>query len=333
MQAFPYKTLWDEIDCLISDLIVDESDQAKQHLRTDNRTIELSAINKPWETAAFEVELSCTEQELGDLQEDDVGAIAVLHCPATGRRVSKHLHRVDKNGTVSFTGTLKIVKAEYAGKVEMRPVIVGRVDGMPHRFLGNGQSWTIHVDTPSPFEVTGSIPVQWKDFTDSDETPDLTEFEKELFFLDLSAGPRVFLNKGFDGLAELLQEDKGRKPLERAFHEAEHYSIARSVWVALFETAASAVDRPDEDAAPDWPSEQWQEQVLRKLLPRIFPDQSDHDALMRLYEDRHTRADMLLRSRLLIEVDRLIDKSTALRKSLRILGKTRGTDDANTEDA
>jgi len=91
----------------------------------------------------------------------------------------------------------------------------------------------------------------------------------------------LYLNssKKFDGLAALLG-DRKRPASEKPLHNAERVSIARTVWMALFNTSiASIVEPDDDDGVPDWPADDWKRKVLKKMLSRIYPLKSDAERL------------------------------------------------------
>jgi hypothetical protein len=106
-------------------------------------------------------------------------------------------------------------------------------------------------------------------------------------------------------------------------------AIASQVWLSMFNASAAAVDDPgDEEPVP--PSSDWQERVLKVLLPHIY-DCGPEEALSKLVEDLRTpegASDLASRAQAAIAVH--IKSSRRLLRSIKALDvlETKSAEDA-----
>jgi hypothetical protein len=100
--------------------------------------------------------------------------------------------------------------------------------------------------------------------------------------------PEVLLNEGFPGLAAILKDQPNRRGTDKALHDMQRTSIARSVWMALVADSLAAVKPGDEDEPPDWPDEDWQREVLEIILRSIDSNKSDAELLRMAAHDWRT---------------------------------------------
>ena len=99
-----------------------------------------------------------------------------------------------------------------------------------------------------------------------------------MYYLSITdATPTLFLNKSFDGLPELFSEDPRPRGERLTVAETVSASIAKSAWLAMFQTALHGI-RVNENDEYDWPEISWQKDVLEQILPHIYLDLSNEAA-------------------------------------------------------
>lgn len=245
--------------------------------------------------------------------------VVVLSCGQTQMRLA-HRARASEADHSIWTVDLELDRQLFAGTVNLRAILYGTVDELDHRYLGESSAWEIVLDPGSRPPVSGALPVRWVDFTASTDV-ELHGIKEEPFYLNMSTGalPEVLLNSSFQGLPELFP-DTGRPPGQwGSLHELQRLSIARSVWMAMFQVSLAAVESP-EGEEPDWPGVEWQRRVLREILPLVYENQEEPEgALRETVGDFSTAASRSeLESRALRVIGhRIINEGKGLRWALR----------------
>ena len=144
---------------------------------------------------------------------------------------------------------------------------------------------------------------------------------QNLLYADLEGMPvpKIYLNKGFDGLAALFVEKPRPAGARLALHEAERISMAKGVWLALFQVALAAVNEPAENEEPEWP-DGWQGEVLKKMLARVHPDLDASARLSKAIEERRSDGARHFESLVLAAVSQdMIKEGKGLETSLMAL--------------
>ncbi|MCS3782678.1 hypothetical protein [Salinibacter ruber] len=319
-KTYPYGSLYGNANLDIENVLINcETDRTDSLTKFDKRNINLfECAVEDWEDVSIKMKVSHSTTALKeDLEADpsELSLTAVTHCSATNVRQTVPLSRTKIEEHTEWTGSIVLPRTNYRGKVELGAIISAEVDGTPHRYVGDSNIWTVWFDDPPAHSITGNINISWKDFSDPENPPDLTEFEGEVFYLDLESEPTLFLNKSFEGLPDLLESESKENPHEAAFRESEFYGIARAVWVSLFNASASSIAR--EDGRHVLPDTDWKRKVLKKMLPELLPESSKEDALRQVYESFQGNVNPWIQSKVLIVADRLIEASAALRSSLQ----------------
>lgn len=289
-KIYPYPTLTGDPNLTITKILVDGNKPAVEPVNVEARVIDLHAIpDTDWAYVAMTVRVEASSDEIRALDGAgaEVGACVVVYNSEAETRTSVRLVRAEKTSAL-WLGKLELDRVNLRGKVTLRALITGTIEGIANRFLGESPTWTIWVDEPPTPVLEGTINVQWKDFTQDGDRPAVVdkEYAHEISFIDLvSPVPTVYLNKGLKGLTQLLSKPPS-DPAQLALHDVQMTSIAIAAWFAMFEAAAAAVEDPgDED--PVWPATDWQERVLKLLLPRIY-DCGAEEALAKVVEDMRT---------------------------------------------
>jgi hypothetical protein len=326
---FPYKTVRGDIDLKIIMGRLDDGDFPKDPFLYEQRLITLYDMDKEeWGTVAFDLEIVGPEEEIRALDADGVqcDAIVIAHCAETNFRQTARMSRINPQ-SARWYGTIELHRGNFRGKVDLAGLITGTVDMRRCRYLGESSVWKINFDEPDLPPLHGTLRVKWADFSDPGDDPGyLKEYVNQPFFSDLvSRVPTVFLNRSnaFRGFPSLLDDRRRTQPYDRALHNSERIGIARSVWMAMLNVSSAAIQEGEDGTDPDWPTENWKHQVLQILIPRIYPDLSDHAALKQLQEDWKSRDSVgALESRAEAAIGDVVQAGTLLKRSLEDLART-----------
>ncbi len=290
---FPYKTIGGDIELRITDGKLDDDDFPKNPFTPDQRLVQLYDLDKKsWRHVALELELIGPAEEIAALERSgsEVTATVVAHCPATQLRQTIRLQRAGGKA-VKWYGTAELDRDNYRRRAELVGLVVGTAAGRPYRHLGRSEPWSVHFDEPAVLPLEGTLRVQWVDFKSPGEQAFLKDHCDKPYFTDLSdAVPTVYLNKcdDFASLPAIMDDRRRTNKWDNALHDSQRVGIARSVWLAMLNTALAAVEEDEDGGDPDWPTEDWKRQVLQALLPRIYPDVSLEQALAQAIADRRT---------------------------------------------
>jgi hypothetical protein len=255
-------------------------DGASLHLSLISPTEHVVALHRvekeQWDWARISVQVKIPHDELqrGTDIWHQVGCHVVLAERRTNCRVTVPLDCGD-DGT--YSGVVDLYRDRHLMRAQIETVVTATVDGIPGRIIGvSADAWIVDLAARKPTRQR-SLATVWTDFTAA-ENVSLTPFRDDPWMIDTGGvEPTVFLNAGFEGLRALLSGAHG----DRAARDALQAQIAMEVWISLFNTAAASLTDDDET----WPGD-WQELVLRKLLPDLFPDKSLEDARKELAHRR-----------------------------------------------
>lgn len=142
--------------------------------------------------------------------------------------------------------------------------------------LASARQWEVRVDT-KPLGVGQYLNIRFNSFKDDPRMQ-----AGNLYWLDAEReNPTLWLNSDETNLAEVL-DSRGTRGGRARVRDVVFDMIAMGVWTQLFMRAALNAQ------AEDGPSGyEWEENVLRLLLPEMFPDAQDHEscclALRELY--------------------------------------------------
>jgi hypothetical protein len=124
----------------------------------------------------------------------------------------------------------------------------------------------------------GVLRIKWEDFRTSPNAW-LAEHAADVFYLDPQGQhPTLWLNKRYEKLRAALKSRVLRGD-EAVIRHLANAVLAQTVWAHLFIAALAGAEITEEDGGVDEPREAWKQSVLRKLLPRAFPDIASDDRL------------------------------------------------------
>jgi hypothetical protein len=323
-RIFPYKTISGDLRLEINSVELDGVDPSPDPFNRDSRQLNLFDQERTdWSTVKMKLALQGPPEELRNLpNSDSLEATVVVQCDSTHERSAVPMKR-GGGDAARWAAVIEVERQNFRGSARVEAVITGTAGDLPKRFLGASTYWTLNFDEPSISPKTGAIDVRWIDFkSPPDQERFLKDYANEPFYTDLAnEKPIVYLNKSkdFERLPVIL-DDRRRNQRDLALHNSERTGIARSVWMALLNTSIAGIQPADDGVDPDWPELDWQRQVLKILLPKIY-HADDAEALKIAFESWNSRQGAgLLESRGQAEINKRIGAAKLLRRTLNLLG-------------
>jgi len=241
-----------------------------------------------WNTAHFEVEVIAPLEEIEKLPVDrsDLAVVVSAQCIATNLRQACTASPSPFDESI-WNCAFDLDRRNMRGPVSLQAHLAGTVNGAEHRYLAAADEWTLYFEQAASPSSKGALPIQWVNFAAVDAPVFLKKYMNEPMYADLEGTPvpKIYLNKGFEGLAALFVEKPQPAGARLALHEAERISMAKGVWLALFQVALAAVIEPEENEEPEWP-DGWQGEVLKKMLARVHPDLDAGARLSKAVQER-----------------------------------------------
>jgi hypothetical protein len=275
-----------------------------------------------WNTVRFEIEIVAPQKEIEKLGKEraDLSVVVSAQCVATNLRqaVIASPSPLDES---MWSCSLELDRRNMRGPVSLQAHLAGTVSGQAHRYLASADEWRLYFEQAASPTPRGALPIQWVDFGADDAPVFLKKFVNEPMYADLEGTPlpKIYLNKGFEGLAALFVEKPRPMGARLALHEAERIGMAKGIWLALFQIALAAVEEPEEGEEPDWP-DGWQGEVLRKMLARVHPELEPAGRLDKAIQERRSDGARQFESLVLAAVSQdLIKEGKGLRTSLMAL--------------
>ena len=275
-----------------------------------------------WNTVRFEIEIVAPQKEIEKLGKAraDLSVVVSAQCVATNLRqaVIASPSPLDES---MWSCSLELDRRNMRGPVSLQAHLADTVSGQAHRYLASADEWMLYFEQAASPTPRGALPIQWVDFGADDAPVFLKKYVNEPMYADLEGTPlpKIYLNKGFEGLAALFIEKPRPTGARLALHEAERIGMAKGVWLALFQVALAAIEEPEEGEEPDWP-DGWQGEVLKRMLARVHPELEPAGRLDKAIQERRSDGARQFESLVLAAVSQdLIKEGKGLRTSLRAL--------------
>lgn len=275
-----------------------------------------------WNTVRLEIEIVAPQKEIEKLskERDELSVVVSAQCIATNLRqaVIASPSALDES---MWRCSLELDRRNMRGPVSLQAHLAGTVSGQAHRYLASADKWMLYFEQAASPTPQGALPIQWVDFGADDAPVFLKKYANEPMYADLEETPlpKIYLNKGFEGLAALFVEKPRPTGARLSLHEAERIGMAKGVWLALFQVALAAVEEPEEGEEPDFP-DGWQGDVLRKMLARVHPELEPAGRLDKAIQERKSDGARQFESLVLAAVSQdLIKEGKGLRTALRAL--------------
>lgn len=280
--AFPYPTVFGDIDMEISAVVVDGASLPYSRISKTERTVALHQAGKEhWHTATLRLDARLPAEEIADGPWQDVRCMAVLTEKATNSRIVTRLTEGDAG---FYRGSVELARSAHLNRATLGVVVVGTFDGIPGRLIGSAdRNWYVDLKSATPARQR-EIDIVEVDFRDGPESW-LRPFRDAPWLVDTSGEiPTVLINtSAIEGFTDILN-GTGGTPGEKALRETMSSQIAQDAWTAMFQAAISDLEL-DEDGTPQLPGG-WRGSVLASMLPDVFPTLTPTDALYEINERR-----------------------------------------------
>jgi hypothetical protein len=247
--------------------------------------VDLSEVADGWKEARVNARVQVPVDELDDIGVRQYEVVLTLHCGPTNLRATVGLEPTGGERSGQWTGSLEIPSTVIRDRASIYATVTGTVDDVPHRWLGRSREVSVDLHPPRVPEITGGqVPVLWRDFakTEAGQNPIDASLHGEMSFVDMSLdeGPVIYLNERVRDLRRLLDVRTGRTRSERAIREMALDLVAAPAIVSMANVALAAAGPPEEGGEAQWPDADWQRDVLRGLLPLMYPDRDPDAALL-----------------------------------------------------
>ncbi|MFD3697166.1 hypothetical protein ACFWUZ_13610 [Streptomyces sp. NPDC058646] len=278
--VFPYRVLSGDVRLRVDGLLVDNVPAALDaHVSDAHQVVALQALtasNENWHEVRLKVSATADVNELADGPWHEVVCVAVV----TNRRANVHTAvRLSSAGPGRWIGDVELPRGEHVGRSELTVRMVATVDGVPGRLIGTAADpWYVSFTAKQPI-ADRVIPMRWVEFSKQEG---FEQYVDDPWLLDFDAGePVLHLNSEVDGLREALQRSGNSE--QRILGEVLGAQIATEVWASLFGSALYATELDGGQVV--WP-EGWLGDVLRELLPDMYPDVDMEEKLAELVVER-----------------------------------------------
>lgn len=280
--AFPYPTVFGDVDLDISAVSVDGSPLPYSRISKAERTVALHQTGREhWNIATLRLDAKLPLEEIAEGPWKDVQCLAILTERATNTRTATRL--TEGNGG-TYRGSIELARSAHLHRATLGLAVVGTFDEMPGRLIGStNRDWYVDLEAATPARQR-EIEIVEIDFRDGPKTW-LRPFKDAPWLIDTSGEiPTVFLNtSAIEGFTDILNGTGGTTG-EKALRETMSSQIAQDVWTAMFQAAISDLEL-DEDETPQVPSG-WRGSVLTSMLPDVFPNLTPTDALYEINQRR-----------------------------------------------
>lgn len=323
---FPYSVLVADPTLRLSQPTVDG--KAMPLLSRDNR-VDLSMLAAGWKEARVNVRVQVPAEELDSLGVRVYDVVLTLHCGPTNLRSTVLLERTGGDRSGQWTGAIDLPQSMIRDRASIYATVTGTVEGVPHRWLGRTRDIPVDLHPPRVPEITGGgqVPIIWRDFamTEEGQNPIDPSLHDEMSFIDMTLpeGPVIYLNDRVSGLRRLLDVRTGRSKVERAVRETALDLIATPATVAMANAALVAAVPVEQGGEAQWPDIDWQRDVLRSILPLMYPDREPAAALQAAAQALTSAEDAQdVQSRLVGAASRLVKATHHLRGVIKTLEET-----------
>jgi hypothetical protein len=271
---YPYKTLKAEPTFDLGTPFLDGISSGTLR-QPESRTVNLFHAKHAWRRVRLPITVT-VDTGLLKAYEDEHGETALMvvaNCRPTNTRQALTLKAMQHG---EWEGTLELDRDNFRDRVELRSVLTPRGGPLARKPVGFASAWNVYFDEPPSFRFRGTLAVRWVNFKSPDAPPLARGFPDSTHVVSFDGGmPELLLNSAFPGLEPILKDQPSRRGADKALHDMQRTSIARAAWMALVGDSLAAVKPGDEDEPADWPDEDWQREVLERVLRVIDPGKSN----------------------------------------------------------
>ncbi|GAA2999376.1 hypothetical protein GCM10010519_34980 [Streptomyces lactacystinicus] len=211
----------------------------------------------------------------------NVTVIVVLTERATNTRTVVDFSSVSEDGR-ERTAELYLHRCDLLDRASLAVHVVATVDGIPGRVIATSDvEWFVDVIEAVP-SLARELDVKMVNFGSG--VSRLQRFKDSPWLVDTTGRiPVVRVNTAFEGLGDLMGADGGTGP-EKTVRELLLAQMCSEVWTAVFHSAFGDLEI-EEDGTPVFPHG-WQGEVLREMLPDMYPGRGPEYALREVHAAR-----------------------------------------------
>ncbi|MFF3561191.1 hypothetical protein ACFYXS_14235 [Streptomyces sp. NPDC002574] len=289
MKVYPYRRLTGNVSWRVDSAQVKAEGESwvnveSKYVSTVERVVALGPDEErpDWTQARLRLSVKLPAKALepdGPWQE--VKVLAVLTERATNSRASVEFSQVSEDGR-ERTAELYIHRCDLLDRASLAVHVVATADGVPGRVIGTSDvEWFVDVIEATP-SLARELDVRMVGFASG--AGRLQRFKDSPWLVDTTGRiPAVRVNTDFDGLGDLIGADGGNGA-EKTVRELLLAQMCSEVWTAVFHSAVGDLEI-EEDGTPLFPHG-WQGDVLREMLPDMYPDREPGDALREVHAAR-----------------------------------------------
>ncbi|WP_405442774.1 hypothetical protein OG501_26165 [Streptomyces niveus] len=276
-RAFPYPVLAGDVNLRVEKVLADNTPLVLNLFSDVESVIALHSLKRDWKEVLINLVVRVDAQELAAGGWNNPSCLAVVRNRKTNVRLTFPLMEEE---TGVWRGDVELRRGEHLGRCEIDAWVVAEVGASTNRLIGRAQQrWSADFEAKQPTRQR-SIKMVWKNFADH---PFLMDFRDDPWMLDAEASePVLYLNSAIDGFRAVLDGTSGAE--RKLVREIMATQIASEAWTAMFNTALYSIHE-NEDGIAQWPGG-WQEEVLRKMLPHVFPDLKPDESLAEVVSRR-----------------------------------------------
>lgn len=265
--------------------VLDETPPSGSLCQPESRTVNIFQAQYSWQRVRLPVMVSVDTGLLKayENKNGETTAIVTANCRPTNTRQSLMLEAAQHG---QWKGALEVERDNYRDRVELRALLTPREGPLACKPVSLSSPWNVYFDEPASFRFKGTLAVRWVNFKLPEASPPwVKEFPDSTHVVSFDGGmPEVLLNSSFHGLEPILRDQRNRRGTDKAIHDMQRTSIARSVWMALVGDSLAAVKKGDDDEPAEWPDEDWQREVLQIILRLLDSSKSDAELLRMVAE-------------------------------------------------
>ncbi|UNO41194.1 hypothetical protein [Streptomyces sp. MST-110588] len=278
--AYPYRVLSGDVDLQVDRLFVDNVPVDLGRIGDRDQIVaaqDLNETHQRWSELRLKVSVTADGDEISAGPWRSPQCLVVVSNQRTNVSQAFPLRQ---DGPGRWQGEVELARDEHIVRSRITARIVATVDGVEGRLVGTAPTWSVDFETKRPTPER-SIKMRWIDFTDP-SNDHLKEYRDDPWLIDTEAGePVLYLNSSVDGLRGVLENASSAE--QKLVREVMAAQVAAEVWTAMFNMAVYACDVVDGE--PQWPGG-WHEDVLRRMIPDLYPTHSPEDALAELVQGR-----------------------------------------------
>jgi hypothetical protein len=321
---FPYEIMSHDLELVIKYASLDRYEKTRiinyeiseRSINHENYEVFLWAEEyDQWDFLSLDIEIKIPKAEVHKLQ-NQVDVIAAVNCRNTNFRQSFPLKK--SNNSCKWSGSIRLAKNNFYATAELQCLLTCQALGRESRFFAESPLLKIYFDEAHSPPIHGAIPIKWINFKDTNVDPRLRKYANETHYLAVQdIAPTLYLNSGFEGLPELFSEDPKPRGFHLALYETVSSSIAKSVWLAMFQASLMGIRDHENNEECEWPEIAWQKDVLQQLIPHIYSDLSNEAGLQKAGNDVKSGEINQLESEALAVINKIIiNEGKAVRKAI-----------------